>query len=79
MAQQALSIATMQGAVEGTLDVPDGARSVVLFAHGSGSSRFSPRNNYVAGELRKAGIATLLMGPPWCRAADVRTWLARLR
>ena len=61
MAQQALSIATAQGAVEGTLEVPDGARSVVLFAHGSGSNRFSPRNNYVAGELRKAGIATLLM------------------
>ena len=47
--------------VEGMLAVPDGARAVVLFAHGSGSGRLSPRNNYVASELRKAGLATLLM------------------
>ena len=47
--------------VEGMLAVPEGARAVVLFAHGSGSGRLSPRNNYVAGELRKAGLATLLM------------------
>lgn len=47
--------------VEGMLAVPEGARAVVLFAHGSGSGRLSPRNNYVASELRKAGLATLLM------------------
>lgn len=47
--------------VEGMLAVPEGARAVVLFAHGSGSGRLSPRNNYVAAELRKAGLATLLM------------------
>lgn len=47
--------------VEGLLAVPDNARAVVLFAHGSGSGRLSPRNNYVAGELRKAGLGTLLM------------------
>lgn len=47
--------------VEGMLAVPENARAVVLFAHGSGSGRLSPRNNYVAGELRKAGLATLLM------------------
>jgi len=40
--------------------VPDQARGVVLFAHGSGSSRHSPRNRYVAGELREAGLATVL-------------------
>jgi putative phosphoribosyl transferase len=44
----------------GSLAVPEAARGIVLFAHGSGSSRFSPRNNFVAGELRGAGIATLL-------------------
>ncbi len=44
----------------GSLAVPEAARGIVLFAHGSGSSRFSPRNNFVAGELREAGIATLL-------------------
>lgn len=47
--------------VEGMLAVPEGARAVVLFAHGSGSGRLSPRNNYVAAELRQAGLATLLM------------------
>jgi putative phosphoribosyl transferase len=43
-----------------TLTVPDGAFGVVLFAHGSGSSRFSPRNRYVAGQLQEAGLATCL-------------------
>ncbi|MBI5887299.1 MAG: alpha/beta hydrolase [Deltaproteobacteria bacterium] len=47
--------------LEGALGVPPDARGVVLFVHGSGSSRLSPRNNYVAGELRKAGLGTLLM------------------
>ena len=47
--------------VEGMLAIPDGAVGLVLFAHGSGSSRHSPRNNYVAGELRAAGVGTLLM------------------
>ena len=45
---------------EGALAVPDGATGLVLFAHGSGSGRRSPRNNYVAGVLRESGIATLL-------------------
>jgi dienelactone hydrolase len=47
--------------IEGMLEVPDGAKGIVLFAHGSGSSRHSPRNNYVAGVLRETGIGTLLM------------------
>jgi putative phosphoribosyl transferase len=46
--------------VEGTLTVPPNTKGVVLFAHGSGSSRFSPRNQYVAKEFNKAKIATLL-------------------
>ena len=44
----------------GTLAVPQGARSIVLFVHGSGSSRHSPRNRFVAGILEAQGIATLL-------------------
>jgi pimeloyl-ACP methyl ester carboxylesterase len=40
--------------------VPESAQGVVLFAHGSGSSRHSPRNRYVAGELQGAGLATVL-------------------
>lgn len=47
--------------LEGTLDVPPTARGAVLFAHGSGSSRFSSRNRYVAHVLREAGLATLLL------------------
>ena len=46
--------------VGGHLTVPDGAHGVVLFAHGSGSSRHSPRNRYVAAVLNEAGLATLL-------------------
>jgi len=46
--------------VEGTLTLPPGPKSVVLFAHGSGSSRFSTRNQYVAKEFNKATIGTLL-------------------
>ncbi len=47
-------------ALGGTLTVPSGARGVVLFAHGSGSSRHSPRNRAVAAALQEAGLATLL-------------------
>lgn len=46
--------------LEGRLAVPAGAQGVVLFAHGSGSSRHSPRNRYVASVLQQAGIGTLL-------------------
>ncbi|MGH3363080.1 MAG: phosphoribosyltransferase family protein [Nocardioidaceae bacterium] len=46
--------------LEGRLVVPAGAQGVVLFAHGSGSSRHSPRNRYVASVLQQAGIGTLL-------------------
>lgn len=47
--------------LEGTLGVPADAIGLVIFAHGSGSSRFSERNRYVARELRRAGLATLLL------------------
>lgn len=46
--------------LEGILHRPADAQAIVLFAHGSGSSRFSPRNTYVAEALRRAGMATLL-------------------
>jgi pimeloyl-ACP methyl ester carboxylesterase len=45
----------------GFLTLPDEAAGLVLFAHGSGSSRHSPRNQYVAGILQSAGLGTLLM------------------
>jgi hypothetical protein len=44
----------------GELKVPEDATGIVLFAHGSGSSRHSPRNQYVAGVIREAGVGTLL-------------------
>jgi putative phosphoribosyl transferase len=47
--------------LEGSLGIPNGAGGVVLFAHGSGSGRHSPRNRYVAGVLREANLATLLI------------------
>ncbi len=47
--------------LEGHLSIPVGAPGVVLFAHGSGSSRHSPRNRYVAEVLQAAGLGTLLM------------------
>ncbi|MFZ5468858.1 MAG: dienelactone hydrolase family protein [Myxococcota bacterium] len=46
--------------LEGNLTVPQGARALVLFAHGSGSSRHSPRNRRVAAQLNERGLATLL-------------------
>ncbi|WP_315918247.1 dienelactone hydrolase family protein [Mesorhizobium sp. SP-1A] len=45
----------------GLLGVPEGARGIVIFAHGSGSGRLSSRNNHVAAALRRAGLATLLL------------------
>lgn len=47
--------------VGGTLTLPDGARGLVVFAHGSGSSRFSPRNRQVAEELNEQALGTLLI------------------
>lgn len=47
--------------LEGSLGIPNSAGGVVLFAHGSGSGRHSPRNRYVARVLREANLATLLI------------------
>jgi dienelactone hydrolase len=46
--------------LEGNLTIPEGAKGIVVFAHGSGSSRFSSRNQYVAHELQKEALGTLL-------------------
>lgn len=47
--------------LEGILDIPNSAFGIVLFVHGSGSSRFSPRNRLVANKLNQSGLATLLI------------------
>ena len=69
------------GGVElhGTLTVPANPRGVVLFAHGSGSSRHSPRNRYVAGVLQSRGIATLLFDLLTKEEESVDQWTAELR
>jgi putative phosphoribosyl transferase len=63
------------GTITGDLGVPDGAAGVIAFAHGSGSSRHSRRNQEVAATLREAGFATLLMDllTPEEDRVDVRT------
>jgi dienelactone hydrolase len=61
--------------LEGNLSIPEGAKAIVLFAHGSGSSRFSPRNNYVASILQRSHLATLLFDllSPEEEEIDLRT------
>jgi dienelactone hydrolase len=58
--EQAIDIPSGKIRLEGELKLPQGATGVVLFAHGSGSSRHSPRNQYVARVIRDAGVGTLL-------------------
>src|SRR5919201_6047572 len=58
--EKAVKIAAEDVVLEGDLIVPPDPKGVVLFVHGSGSSRKSPRNRYVASELNQASIATLL-------------------
>ena len=59
--EQLVRIPVNHGHIEGMLELPGNAQGIVLFAHGSGSSRLSPRNNFVAGVLRAGGVGTLLM------------------
>jgi putative phosphoribosyl transferase len=56
-----VQIPTGRAIINGNLEIPTGTQRIVVFAHGSGSSRFSPRNNYVAKLMNKKGLATLLI------------------
>jgi dienelactone hydrolase len=56
-----MSIPVEGGLLEGELVVPERTSGIVIFAHGSGSSRHSPRNQYVARTIRESGTGTLLM------------------
>ena len=58
--ERAVAIETEDAVLNGDLVVRDDARGVVVFAHGSGSGRLSPRNRHVAAALRQRGLATLL-------------------
>jgi len=59
--EQTVRLELGPAALEGALRIPEGATGMVLFAHGSGSSRHSPRNRYVAQALEEGGLATLLI------------------
>ena len=58
--KQSMTAPTLNATLEGNLIIPKAAEGIVVFAHGSGSSRHSPRNQYVAQVLNNAGLATLL-------------------
>src|SRR5215216_4645963 len=58
--EQSIQISISSVSLSGDLDIPNGTQGVVLFAHGSGSGRHSPRNRYVAKVLQEAGVGTLL-------------------
>jgi putative phosphoribosyl transferase len=75
MAQRQAHIPIDGVTLDGDLSLPDGAQGVVSFAHGSGSSRFSPRNRYVAGVLQLAGLGTILLDllTPEEEQVDART------
>ena len=59
--KRTINIPAGEATINGNLNIPPKARGIVLFAHGSGSGRFSPRNTYVASQINAAGIATLLI------------------
>ena len=65
--------------IDGDLVIPDGAGAIVVFAHGSGSSRHSVRNRMVAGRLHERGLATLLMDLLTEREEAVDTTTRHLR
>jgi pimeloyl-ACP methyl ester carboxylesterase len=59
--EKLVSIEIGETVLEGNLTIPESSEGIVLFAHGSGSGRHSPRNQYVAGVLQEAGLGTLLI------------------
>lgn len=61
VSEQVVRVAADRVTLEGNLSMPPDARGLVLFAHGSGSSRHSPRNRYVAARLNEASLATFLV------------------
>jgi pimeloyl-ACP methyl ester carboxylesterase len=65
--------------LEGDLDIPEGAEGIVLFAHGGGSTRFSPRDRFVAGVLQQGGLATLLIDLLTPEEGDVDRYTRHLR
>jgi len=77
--EREVSIVAGKVTLDGTLAIPRGAGGIVLFAHGTGSSRHSPRNRYVAGVLQSRGVATLLFDLLTRKEESVDEWTAELR
>ena len=77
--EREIGIAINSKVIEGTLSIPQNSVGVVLFAHGSGSGRFSPRNRYVANVLQNGGLATLLVDLLTREEERVDTQTAHLR
>src|SRR6184192_2724281 len=73
--ERVVRLAAGPAVIEGNLSLPESARGLVLFAHGSGSSRHSPRNRLVASLLNEAKLATLLVDllTPREEAIDLQT------
>lgn len=65
--------------LEGSLCIPAGAKGLVMFVHGSGSSRHSPRNKYVAEFLNSAGLATLLFDLLTASEESIDNYTGQLR
>jgi len=62
--ETAVAISAGEVVLEGALELPAQPAGVVVFSHGSGSGRFSPRNRFVAAELHKRALGTLLLDLP---------------
>jgi len=74
-----IQVAAGSAILEGNLSIPEGAKGIVLFAHGSGSSRFSPRNRFVAQVLGEGGLATLLIDLLTLEEEQLERWTRHLR
>ena len=74
-----VSIAVDDVQLAGTLVIPQNAQGIVLFVHGSGSSRNSPRNRHVAEVLQQSGLATLLFDLLTAEEEEIDRWSAELR
>ena len=74
-----VSINCDSASLEGDLSISKDAKGIVIFAHGSGSSRYSPRNRYVVRTLHNNGLATLLFDLLTKEEEDENRWTGHLR
>src|SRR5919197_3639535 len=77
--EQTVVVGAGEVELEGTLTLPPAPTGIVLFAHGSGSSRHSPRNQFVAEALREASLATLLTDLLSAEEEEIDARTAQLR